>query len=266
MITSGDDHRDQAPAAGQQPAPGARAGAGSAGSRASTCSTRSSAGGATTRVLAERAQLGVSSSGLSHRPPPSAASSTPGAAGTSPCPPGSERRRGLRLGQLQQVAAGHHLPQLRRQPPHPLEQLVAPHRAQRRRLRVVEGQVASGSRASSSRAARRPRLRNRFRVSFRTMVSSQPRNSPSARNRGSAAYALTNASCTTSSASAPAPHSTAIRLAIGAWRRTRWPNAVRSPARTSATSCASWCLADRGIPHPLPARGVVIHAYTADAG
>ena len=83
------------------------------------------------------------------------------------------------------------------------------------------------------------RARWALRVSLATIRSSQGRNGAPGRKPSSAAYALTNASCTTSSASPPAPRSAAVRIATGAWRFTSSAYASRSPPRTRARISAS---------------------------
>ena len=131
-----------------------------------------------------------------------------------------EDRDRLGLVEVEQVAAGHHLPlrPARAGPGHAPAVPVAPPTATRRPGRPAGSGAAARSAPTRrrSRAARRPDERCALRVSLATIRSSHGRNGAPARKPSSAAYALTNASCTTSSASAPAPSRAAVRTATGA--------------------------------------------------
>ena len=172
------------------------------------------------RSLSHRASPPSSRSALLGVQQPAELGQGPVQAGLDRAPRPAEDRRGLGLVEVEQVAAGHHLPVLRGESGQPVHQRVtaAPPTAARR----------PGRRAGRGAAARTaptpgvpappagPTARCRLRVSLATIRSSQGRNGAPGRKRSRAAYALTNASCTTSSASPPAPSRAAVRIATGA--------------------------------------------------
>ena len=137
----------------------------------------------------------------------------------------AEHRRGLALRQPEEVAARDGLPLLLPQRVDRGEQLARAARGRGapppetgpRRRRGAPRPGAARSRA------RRADARRRLRASLATIASSHGRNGAPARKRPRARYALTKASCTTSSASAAEPVMTyAVRKAIPWCSRTSW--------------------------------------------
>ena len=185
----------------------------------------------------------------------------------------AEHRRGLRLVEVEQVAAGHDLAVLGRERAEATHQLGRGARcpASRRPGRRSPAAAPPAPRhAARGPPGGRPSGAGCASRWPRSAAATAGRHAPS-RKRPRAAYDLTNASCTTSSASGPAPRRVAVRTAAGhdgaPGRRTRRRHRrARGPG--SRRRRRSRCPVLRSHPclHRRDAPGSGRHVGGADSG